>query len=399
MNPRNWFQSYMASQTIARSRRHAPKSRPRCRLAVEVLEDRCVPTASISIADASMNEVGAASIFVAPGSGGLYFSKDLVQGADGNIYVANGDNSVIRYNGSTGQPIGTFVAANSGGLNQPYGLVFGPDGNLYVSSRATNNAVLRYNGTTGAFIDSFVPNGSGGLAGTAGITFGADGNLYVVSNQTHSILRYQGPSGSSPGSPLPSTGQTGATFVVAGSGGLDHPADLVFGPGGNLYVSSQTSNQAVLEYDGTTGDFIKTYVAPGAGGLVNPRGIAFDQDGRLYVADNGINAIHRYDSTGQYLDDPVVRNATDLLGPIGIILDTNGNLLISNNDSTRNTNTILRYERGVTATLSEASANSISVTYSTTDGSAVAGADYTGQTGTITFAPGQTSRLILLATC
>lgn len=112
------------------------------------------------------------------------------------------------------------------------------------------------------------------------------------------------------------------------------------------------------------------------------------------MADNEISAIHRYDSTGQYLDDPVVRNATDLLFPVGIILDTNGKLLISSRD----TNAILRYERGVTATLSEASANSISATYATMDGSAGAGADYTGQTGTITFAPGQTSRSILLAT-
>src|SRR5262249_34024294 len=151
-----------------------------------------------------------------------------------------------------------------------YGLAFGPDGNLYVSSRVPNHAILRYDGITGAFIDSFVPTGSGGLNGPAGVTFGADGNLYVASNQTQSILRYQGPSGPSPGSPLPSTGQTGATFVVAGSGGLANPADVVFGPGGNLYVASQTPNNAVLAFDGTTGVFIRTYVAPGAGGLVDP---------------------------------------------------------------------------------------------------------------------------------
>src|SRR5947209_16836856 len=45
MNPRQWFGSYMASQTITHSRRGAPKQKPRFRLVVELLEERVVPTA------------------------------------------------------------------------------------------------------------------------------------------------------------------------------------------------------------------------------------------------------------------------------------------------------------------------------------------------------------------
>ena len=40
----------------------------------------------------------------------------------------------------------------------------------------------------------------------------------------------------------------------------------------------------------------------------------------------------------------------------------------------------------------------MSVNYTTADGTATAGADYFAQSGTVTFAPGQTSRRILLAT-
>ena len=40
----------------------------------------------------------------------------------------------------------------------------------------------------------------------------------------------------------------------------------------------------------------------------------------------------------------------------------------------------------------------MSVHYATADGTATAGKDYTAETGTVTFAPGQTSRVILLAT-
>jgi hypothetical protein len=56
----------------------------------------------------------------------------------------------------------TLVSPGSGGLSGSSALVFGPDGNLYVSSQS-NNSVLRYDGTTGAFIDTFIQTGSGGL--------------------------------------------------------------------------------------------------------------------------------------------------------------------------------------------------------------------------------------------
>jgi hypothetical protein len=93
------------------------------RLCLEPLEDRTVP-ATISVANASLNEISNVSAFVAPGSGGLSYPRDLILGPDGNVYVSSvGTSSVIRYN-STGQLLGTFVAAGSGGLTRPYGLAF-----------------------------------------------------------------------------------------------------------------------------------------------------------------------------------------------------------------------------------------------------------------------------------
>jgi DNA-binding beta-propeller fold protein YncE len=116
---------------------HREARRPR--LSLEILEDRIVLSPTISVANASMNEIGNVSPFVSPGSGGLSAPIDLAHGPDGNIYVASrGTNSVIRYTPS-GQLLGTFVTAGSGGLSSPFGLAFGPDGNLYVSGNGTGS--------------------------------------------------------------------------------------------------------------------------------------------------------------------------------------------------------------------------------------------------------------------
>src|SRR5207249_6191735 len=95
---------------------------------------------------------------------------------------------------------------------------------------------------------------------------------YIASQATHRILRFSG-----------STGAFLDEFVTAGSGDLDAPSGLVFGPDGNLYVGSTTRN-TILRFDGTSGAFIDVFVPAGRGGLTVPVGLAFGPDGNLYVA-------------------------------------------------------------------------------------------------------------------
>ena len=99
--------------------------------------------------------------------------------------------------------------------------------------------------------------------------FGPDGNhdgaqdLYIVDRDLNAVLRYDGV-----------TGTYVDTFVASGSGGLSSPADLAFGPDGNLYVSCYVGNQ-VLDYDGSSGAFLGVV----ASGLAAPYGITFGTDG------------------------------------------------------------------------------------------------------------------------
>jgi hypothetical protein len=230
-------------------------------------------------------------------------SRAILFGPDGNLYAADGfSNSVVRYDGKSGAFMDDFVIPNSGGLSHPVGMVFGPDGDLYVGT-VFADTVLRYEGpdgpNPGAFLGTFVSAGSGGLSWAQGMVFGPDGNLYVASGNfvgsptfaPGSILRYGGPFGPNPGALL-------GTFVPGGSGGLNNPVGLLFGPDGqgdgklDLYVTSAVGSSPntgklkliaapgtseVLRYDGTTGAFLGTFVAPDSGGLNFPSFMTFSE--------------------------------------------------------------------------------------------------------------------------
>jgi sugar lactone lactonase YvrE len=233
-------------------------------------------------------------------------------GPDGNLYVGDRveeNNSgvggrILRIDATTGEIMGEFVTEFSGGLLHPLAHLFGPDGDLYVTDEGEPGLgdpdIKRYDGTTGAFKGSFVATGSGGLSAPLGLAFGPDGNLYVADFGIGAILRYQGPSGSMPGAPMPSAGNSGAVFVAPGSGGLlARPLGVIFGPDGNsdgeqdIYVSNITftgfygKDGNVKRYDGLTGAFIDTFVPAGSGGLDDPNLISFTETDPVTLAYNG----------------------------------------------------------------------------------------------------------------
>lgn len=259
-----------------------------------------------------------AVVFVKPASGGLSGSLKI-QFHNGDLYVGSNrpDGAIMRFDGSTGDPkpsVGNTGAVFAhGGVNGTAGFGFGADGNLYVAYDSAN-AVIRFDGVTGDSLGTFVQSGSGGLLGAAGLAFGPDGHVYISSRNNDSVMRYDGQTGA----PLPSAGNVGALFATGG--GVDEPNGLTFGSDGNLYVASRF-NDRVVRYNGTTGGAMGVFVDAGSG-LDHPMDVRFDSAGTLTVSSNGNHRVLRYQgpagtNPGSYLDT-VVPSQPDLLYPNGL---------------------------------------------------------------------------------
>lgn len=283
------------------------------------------------VSDVKNNQVlryddqGFVDVFIAPGSGGLDHPIDILRSVDGSgdgrrdIIVSSRGNmmsqgAVLWYDGLTGASLGVFASAPE--LNWPHDMKYGPDGNLYVIGIRSDN-VVRFDGRTGAFIDEFVASGSGGIDAPHGMVFGPDANgdwrrdLYVGSRDTDEVMVYCG-----------RTGDFIRVFVSAGSGGLEKPHDLIFRFNGDLLVTSHTTDEVLL-YRRRSGDFVRAFVAAGSGGLARPHSMEFaiGQPGgpffSLYVTSVMSDNVLRYNAfTGAFAG--VAASGNGLARPHGL---------------------------------------------------------------------------------
>jgi sugar lactone lactonase YvrE len=158
-------------------------------------------------------------------------------------------------------------------------------------------------------------------------------------------------------------------------------------------------------------------IEPGDGELRgDPGAIAVDALGNIYVADSANHRIQKFSADGTFLwkfGGPGTNYGQfgNGAGPLGLAVDASGSLYVADSDNNRiqvfrDEQTIAIADRSVvegnagvvealfTVSLSTPSSNPVSVQFAAADGTAQAGPDYRPASGTLTFAPGETTASI-----
>ncbi len=281
----------------------------------------------------------------------LYDGKAL----PGNHITTVAGNGTNGYSGDGG-------AATNAELNTPSGVAVDADGNLFIAD--AGNRVIRMVSSNG-LITTVVGGGleqdypGGGLPPTdyylslsdsysaySGVAVDADDNLFIADTEyqrvllvTYDVLLTLAGGGSA----YPGNG-TNATLAM-----LEYPSGVAVDADGNLFFSD-TDHQRVCRVNS---EGILTTVAgtnyggfAGDGGaatnaeLSYPAGVAVDASGNLFIADYENNRIRKVNaggiittvagkSGGGYSGDGGAATNTTLDAPVGVAVDASGNLFIA----------------------------------------------------------------------
>ncbi len=197
---------------------------------------------------------------------------------------------------------------------------------------SVEDAVLRYNGSTGAYIGTLIPAVTDPWALSI---HPIRESLLVVSRADNSVREYD-----------PVTGAFTRVLVKPGAEGLNAPQGMALTPGGRLFISSnQTAGQltkfnGILEFDSTTGAFIRNIVDGGSSVsetcsnpicLRGPNTMLVAPNNHIYVVSSINDSVQEYLLDGTFLG---AFTSAKLLGPRGIAIrppgTTNaGNLMVS----------------------------------------------------------------------
>ena len=251
------------------------------------------------------------------------------------------------------------------GDTDPAAAAYDSNGNLYLAD--ANNHVIREVSTTGiitTIAGSGIEGYSGdGVAATAaqldtptGIAVDASGNVYIADSHNHRLRKVSGGTITT----IAGTGAPGYSGDngVATAAQLSLPSAVAVDLNGNVYIAD-TNNQRIRKISGTTittiaGDGEELYAGDGAAAtaavLDMPTGVAVDSSGNVYIADRHNQRVRMIAPTGtistiagsgapgfsgSFSGDGASASAATLAKPSGVSVDGAGNLYIADTDNQR----------------------------------------------------------------
>jgi gliding motility-associated-like protein len=272
---------------------------------------------------------GTAASFTQPGS--------LTIDADGNVYVADRNSNLIRKitpAGAVTTLAGSGAQGNTNGIGTaasfktPAGVAVDADGNVYVADNG--NQLIRKITPAGA-VTTLAGSGNNGSAngtGTAasfnnpsGIAVDASGNVYVA-DVANNLIRKITPAGVV-SSYAGKTGISGAADGSAATATFTSPHGVAVDATGNVYVSDFNNLIRKISPGGTVSTLAGSGTAgyadgPGAAAsFYQPNGITVGADGNIYVADTYNQRIRKVTATG-YSISPAL--------PAGLTLNGQGRI-------------------------------------------------------------------------
>jgi len=258
------------------------------------------------------------------GHGALFYSPlGLAVDGNGNVYVADSENAMIRrittpaaavttVAGSSSAPGSANGAGSTARFNDPCGVAVDSSGTVYVSDLGNNTirqitpqgVVTTLAGLAGSFGTNDGTGAAARFGNPAGLAVDTNDNLYVAEYGNHTIRKI------APGGIVTTlAGEPGVGGSSDGTGSAAHflnPLGVAVDAAGNVYVADTLNNTIrKITPDGTVSTLagvVGTAGAkdgPGATARFDyPQGLAVDPAGNVYVADTSNSTIRKITPDG-----------------------------------------------------------------------------------------------------